>query len=61
MQINLPYEINTTFNEKGTEYLDLLDHYVIDKQIKVVLLLSGNRLSTPILLNDFLDRWEKFE
>lgn len=61
MEIDLPYEINTMFRERGTNYHDKLHHYVIDEQTKVVLLLDGKRLSIPILLDDFLDRWEELE
>lgn len=63
MNIKLPYKIGTIVKttERG---FDKIDHYIIGEKIFVVLILeykTNPRLSVPIELNDFVQRWEVLE
>lgn len=63
MNIKLPYEIGTilkTVDGDRIQY-DRVHHYVVGKDIKVVLELcykTAPRLSEPIEIDKLLDRWE---
>lgn len=64
MNINLPYEPGTEVvtTESGIKRHDRIDHYIVGKKVQVVLVLecrTAPRLSVPIELDDFLERWSK--
>ena len=64
MKIELPYKIGTIVKttEGGIDKSDKINNYIIGEKIFVVLILeykTNPRLSTPIELNEFIQRWNE--
>lgn len=64
MNVSLPYDIGTVLKtiERGKEEHDMVHHYIVGKEIQVVLLLcymNSPRLSRPIDLKTLEEKWTK--